>query len=159
MTTRDVTPVEMMSGDGAAIARASSADLAFLVMDIGQAPQQFAVILILERPGDFSLSHLRQLIADRIVALPRLRQKLIKVPPGCGRPVWVDDGDFNIDHHVQAVSCRSPGDQRALLETALAVIMTPLPREAPRQRQVHRPSPFSVGCSGCSQGSAATAST
>jgi diacylglycerol O-acyltransferase / wax synthase len=108
VTTRDVTPVEMMSGDGAAIARASSADLAFLAMDIGQAPQQFAVILILERPGDFSLSHLRQLIADRIVALPRLRQKLIKVPPGCGRPVWVDDGDFNIDHHVQAVCCRAP---------------------------------------------------
>jgi diacylglycerol O-acyltransferase len=131
VTTRDVTPVEMTSGDGAAIARASSADLAFLAMDTGQAPQQFAVILILERPGDFSLSDLQQLIADRIVALPRLRQKLIKVPPGCGRPVWVDDGDFNIDHHVQAVSCRAPGDQRALLETALAVIMTPLPREAP----------------------------
>jgi diacylglycerol O-acyltransferase / wax synthase len=131
VTTRDVTPVEMTSGDGAAIARASSADLAFLAMDTGQAPQQFAVILILERPGDFSLSHLQQLIADRIVALPRLRQKLINVPPGCGRPVWVDDGDFNIDHHVHAVSCRSPGDQRALLETALAVIMTPLPREAP----------------------------
>jgi WS/DGAT/MGAT family acyltransferase len=121
----------MTSGDGAAIARASSADLAFLAMDTGQAPQQFAVILILERPGDFSLSDLQQLIADRIVALPRLRQKLIKVPPGCGRPVWVDDGDFNIDHHVQAVSCRAPGDQRALLETALAVIRTPLPREAP----------------------------
>jgi len=123
--------VEMTSGDGAAIARASSADLAFLAMDIGHAPQQFAVILILERPGDLSLSYLQQLIADRIVALPRLRQKLIKVPPGCGRPVWVDDADFKIDHHVQAVSCRSPGDQRALLETALAVIMTPLPREAP----------------------------
>ena len=131
MTTRDVTPAEMTSGDGAAIARASSADLAFMAMDTGQTPQQFAVILILERPADFSLSYLQQLIADRIVALPRLRQKLIKVPPGCGRPVWVDDGDFNIDHHVQAVSCRSPGDQRALLETALAVIMTPLPREAP----------------------------
>ena len=131
MTTRDLSPVAMANRDGPAVERASSADLAFLAMDTGQVPQQFAVILILERPGDFSLSHLRKLIADRIVALPRMRQKLIKVPPGCGRPVWVDDGDFNIDHHVQAVSCRPPGDQRALLETALSVIMTPLPREAP----------------------------
>jgi diacylglycerol O-acyltransferase / wax synthase len=131
VTTRDVTPVEMPSGDGPAIERASSADLAFLAMDNGQAPQQFAVILILERPGDFSLAQLQQLIANRIVALPRLRQKLIKVAPGCGRPVWVDDGDFNIDHHVRAVSCRAPGDQRGLLETALSVVMTPLPREAP----------------------------
>jgi diacylglycerol O-acyltransferase len=130
VTRRDLSPVEA-SRDGPAVERANSADLAFLAMDTGQVPQQFAVILILERPGDFSLSHLQQLIADRIVALPRLRQKLIKVPSGCGRPVWVDDGDFNIDHHVQAVSCRPPGDQRALLETALSVIMTPLPRGAP----------------------------
>ena len=131
VTTRDLSPVAMANRDGPAVERASSADLAFLAMDTGQVPQQFAVILILERPGDFSLSHLRKLIADRIVALPRMRQKLIKVPPGCGRPVWVDDGDFNIDHHVQAVSCPPPGDQRALLETVLSVIMTPLPRGAP----------------------------
>ena len=52
------------------IERASATDLAFLAMDTGKVPQQFAVILILDRPGDFSLSHLRQLIADRIVALP-----------------------------------------------------------------------------------------
>ncbi len=131
VTTRDLSPVAMANRDGPAVERASSADLAFLAMDTGQVPQQFAVVLILERPGDFSLSHLRKLIADRIVALPRMRQKLIKVPPGCGRPVWVDDGDFNIDHHVQAVSCPPPGDQRALLETVLSVIMTPLPRGAP----------------------------
>jgi hypothetical protein len=113
------------------IERASSADLAFLAMDTGYVPEQFAVILILERSGDFSLSQLRQLISDRILALPRLRQRLRQVPPGCGRPVWVDDADFNVDRHVRAVSCQAPRDERALLDTALTVIMDPLPREAP----------------------------
>ena len=113
------------------IERASSADMAFLAMDTGKVPQQFAVILILEGSADFGLSQLRQLISDRIRAMPRLRQRLMKVPFGCGRSVWVDDHDFAIDHHVRAVSCRPPGDERALLDTALSVIMTPLRQDAP----------------------------
>jgi diacylglycerol O-acyltransferase / wax synthase len=100
-------------------------------MDTGTVPEQFAVILILDRSADLGLDHLRQLIMTRIRAVPRLRQRLIKVPPGYGRPVWVDDHDFDIDQHVHAVACQAPGDERALLDTALSVIMSPLPREHP----------------------------
>jgi diacylglycerol O-acyltransferase / wax synthase len=113
------------------IERASSADLAFLAMDTGKVPQQFAVILILDRPGDLGLPQLREIISERIVALPRLKQRLIKVPPGCGRPVWIDDPDFDVNRHVLQMPCRAPGDEPALLETALCVITTPLPRWAP----------------------------
>ena len=113
------------------IERASSADLAFLAMEAGKAPQQFAAILLLEPSGNFSLPRLRQVISERILAIPRLRQRLIKVPVGCGHPVWVDDRDFDIDHHVRSVSCRPPGDERALFDTALSMIMEPLPRKAP----------------------------
>lgn len=67
----------------------------------------------------------------RIPAVPRLRQRLIKLPLDCGRPVWIDDHEFDIDHHLRAVSCPSPGDERALLDTALSVIMEPLSRERP----------------------------
>jgi diacylglycerol O-acyltransferase / wax synthase len=138
LSDRDVGPimhdlerVDIWSEQRPVIERASSADLAFLAMDIGKVPEQFAVILLLEQSGDLSLTELRWVISDRILALPRLRQRLIKVPPGCGRPVWVDDPDFHIDHHVRAVPCRAPGNERELLDTALSVIMEPLPREAP----------------------------
>jgi diacylglycerol O-acyltransferase / wax synthase len=127
----DMQRVEISNEERPIIERASSADLAFLAMDTGEVPQQFAVILILERPSDLDLPQLRQLISDRILALPRLRQRLIKVPPGCGRAVWIDDQDFDIDHQVRALSSREPGDEQALLDTALAVIMEPLPRDAP----------------------------
>jgi hypothetical protein len=69
------------------IERASSADLAVLALDTGKAPQQFAVILLLDQSDDLSLFHLRRVISDRILAVPRLRQRFIKVPPGCGRSV------------------------------------------------------------------------
>jgi WS/DGAT/MGAT family acyltransferase len=113
------------------IERASSADLAFLAMDTGRIPEQFAVILRFGRSDNLGLFHLRQLVSNRILAVPRLRQRLIKVPLGCGRSVWVDDADFSINRHVRAVSCRAPGDEPALYDSALSVIMDPLPRDAP----------------------------
>ena len=86
-TTRSLRRVETPNEERSVIERASPADLAFLAMDTGKVPEQFAVILILERPGELALLDLRQLIGRRILALPRLRQRLIKAPPGCGRSV------------------------------------------------------------------------
>ena len=63
--------------------------------------------------------------------MPRLRQRLVQVPLGCGGPIWIDDPGFDIRRHVRAVACREPGDEPALLDTALSVIMRPLPRTAP----------------------------
>jgi len=113
------------------IERASPSDRAFLAMDSGQVPEQFGVILMFEEGGGPDLDRARRLLAERIPSVPRLRQRLVTVPPGCGGPIWVDDPGFDINRHVRAVTCREPGDEPALLETALSVITRPLPRSAP----------------------------
>jgi len=114
------------------IERASPTDRAFLAMDAGAPiPEQFGVILLLDQAGGLDLSRARDLIAERIPAVPRLRQRLIRAPFGCGGPIWVDDPDFDIRRHVRAAACGEPGDERALLDTALAVIAAPLRRTAP----------------------------
>jgi hypothetical protein len=102
-TTDRPVRVKMWSEKSPVIERAGSADLAFLAMDTGNVPQQFGVILLLERSGALGLPELRQVVSQRIRAIPRLRQRLITVPVGCGRPVWVDDLDFRIERHVWAV--------------------------------------------------------
>jgi diacylglycerol O-acyltransferase / wax synthase len=111
--------------------RASPSDRAFLAMDSGEVPEQFGVILMLDEGGELDLERARRLLAERVPAVPRLRQRLISVPPGCGGPIWIDARGFDINRHVRAVACREPGDEPALLETALSVIMSPLPRSAP----------------------------
>jgi diacylglycerol O-acyltransferase / wax synthase len=113
------------------IERASPADRAFLAMDSGAVPEQFGVILLLDQAVRFDLPDARRLIAERIPAVPRLRQRLIRTPFGCGGPIWVDDAGFDIGSHIRAVACGEPGDERALLDTALAVIAVPLRRTAP----------------------------
>ena len=83
------------------------------------------------RSRDFDLGRARELIGERVTAVPRLRQRLVRVPFGCGGPVWVDDAGFDVRNHVGAVACPNPGSERELLEIASSVIMTGLPRSAP----------------------------
>jgi diacylglycerol O-acyltransferase len=123
------------------IERASPTDRAFLAMDHGTVPEQFGVILTLDAAGGFDLVRARWLIAKRLPAIPRLRQRLVRTPLGCGAPIWIDDNRFDIGAHVRAVACAEPGDEAALLDAALPVIMTPLRRTAPLWSAV-----FITGC-------------
>ncbi len=40
-------------------------------------------------------------VADRVRLVPRYRQRILTVPFGIERPVWVDDPNFSIDFHVR----------------------------------------------------------
>jgi diacylglycerol O-acyltransferase / wax synthase len=113
------------------IERASATDRAFLAMDTGAMPEQLGVVLRLGPTSDLDLAEVRRLLAERVESVPRLRRRLVRTPVGAGGPIWVDDTGFDIRDHVRVVECRAPGDERALLDTALDVAMTPLDRDAP----------------------------
>lgn len=113
----------------APIQRVSGADLMELAAESAGAPRQVAVILILA--GPLELPSLRQALAERVQAVPRLRQRLRPTPPGCGRLVWVDDPDFVLDQHVHSQECPVPGDEAALLGVSAAAATGPLPRDRP----------------------------
>ena len=88
-------------------------------------------VLVLTADDGFRLERARQLLGERVCAVPRMRQRLHRAPPGCGRPYWADDPAFDIRHHVRQVACAAPGDERALLDVAAALIARPLPRSRP----------------------------
>ena len=102
----------------ARIERASPTDRAFLAMESRNSPEQFGVILTLDRADRLDVTRVRQLIAERIPAVPRLRQRLTRTPFGCGGPIWIDDSGFDIRRYVRAIACPEPGDERVLLEQA-----------------------------------------
>jgi diacylglycerol O-acyltransferase len=119
-------------GNGAAvIERASPADLMGLASDAGSAPMQVGAVLVLSSGPDLDIAAVRALMADRVRSVPRLRQRLVETPPGCGRPVWVDEPDFDIGNHVRHLACPPPGDEQTLLALAAAVVTTPLSRARP----------------------------
>jgi hypothetical protein len=61
---------------------------------------QVGAVIVLERdPGT-----VESLLADRIRGVPRLRRRLVGTPFGSGRPIWVDDTEFDITEHVNQVA-------------------------------------------------------
>ena len=117
----------------APIERAGPGDLAMLAMSARAtvAPQQGALLLLDARRG-FDLTAGERVLAERIRGVPRLRQRLVRTPPGAGGPVWLDDPGFDVRRHVSAVRCPAPGDERALLDLAATVLDRALPRDRPR---------------------------
>jgi diacylglycerol O-acyltransferase / wax synthase len=102
-----------------------------LAADIGPAPMHVGAVLVLGTQPGFSVQVARRLLGERVLAVPRLRQRLRQAPPGCGRPFWADDPAFDLRHQVRQRACPPPGDERALLGVAATVIGEPLPRSGP----------------------------
>jgi WS/DGAT/MGAT family acyltransferase len=97
----------------------------------GRAAGHIGAVLLLGAAPGFTVAEARRVLGERIRAVPRLRQRLYRAPPGCGRPYWADDPAFDINEHVRQVCCPPPGDERALLDLAAAQLREPMSRSRP----------------------------
>jgi WS/DGAT/MGAT family acyltransferase len=102
-----------------------------LASDALGSPMQVAAVLVLDAPTAATLHTVRAAIADRVRAIPRFRQRLVRSPLGCGRPYWEDDATFDISRHVHGVRCPEPGGEHALLDVAAETATAPLPLDRP----------------------------
>ncbi|MHA6781923.1 wax ester/triacylglycerol synthase domain-containing protein [Pseudonocardia saturnea] len=102
-----------------------------LAAERGSTPMQVGAVLTVEAGAGLDPELVVQAIAHRITAVPRLRQRLMTVPWGCGRPVWVDDRHFAVGNHFSVLPCPPPGGERAVLEIAADMLGARLPRDRP----------------------------
>jgi len=70
-------------------------------------------------------------VAGRLPLLPRYRQKLRTVPFRLGRPVWVDDPNFDLGYHIQRTALPAPGGDTQLSELMGRVMSQRLDRDHP----------------------------
>lgn len=111
--------------------RASSTDMMELASDVGPAPRQMGAILFLAAGDTLELDAVRGAIARSVGGIRRMRQRLMRTPWGCGRPVWVDDPGFDVADHVQSARCPAPGDRAAVLAAAVDLLGRRLPSQRP----------------------------
>ncbi len=116
------------------IERISAMDLTVLATDRGSVPMNIGAVLEFNQHDGPSLAEVHTLLAERLPAIPNLRQKLHRPPPGCGRPVWIDDPGFALDRHLTAREWPSPGGRRELLDVAAGLVCDPLDRGWPLWR-------------------------
>ena len=107
-------------------------DVALLSMDSANTPMHLATVEIFEPAEDgFDYRKLVGLVGDRLAFVPRYRQRLMSVPGGVARPVWVDDDDFDIAYHVRQSALPRPGSMEQLQELVARIIARPLDRTRP----------------------------
>src|SRR6478735_9380578 len=68
------------------IERASPNDVVTLATDRGPAPMNIGAVLIIDEASDLDFSTVRSIFEGRLSRVGRLRQRLLKMPFGCGRP-------------------------------------------------------------------------
>ena len=69
--------------------------------------------IVLEGPPP-PYEDLLELVASKLPQLPRYRQVVRTVPLHIGRPVWVDDANFDLQFHVRQTALPAPGDDTVL---------------------------------------------
>lgn len=74
---------------------------------------------------------IKDMIQRRLQMVPRFRQKLMTVPFGLGRPVWVDDTHFNLEYHVRHTALPAPGNHMKLKSLAARIMSQQLDRSKP----------------------------
>ena len=103
----------------------------FLALQQSTVPEQFGAVMLLEPREGFDVALATRVLADRVRGVPRMRQRVVAVPPLCGRPVWTDEAGFSIEQHVEHVECPRQGDEGALLDIAASRLVRALPPDRP----------------------------
>ncbi|MCU0309655.1 MAG: wax ester/triacylglycerol synthase family O-acyltransferase [Acidimicrobiales bacterium] len=76
-------------------------------------------------------SRISALVDGRLDLVPRYRQRVVTVPMGLGRPVWVDDDAFELDYHLRRTALPSPGDEETLRRLTGRIMSQRLDRTKP----------------------------
>jgi diacylglycerol O-acyltransferase len=110
--------------------RLTSIDASFLHQEGQSSHMHIGGVLIFDGPApafeDF-LDHVR----GRLHLVPRYRQKLATPPLETGRPLWIDDPDFNLEYHVRHTALPPPGSEEQLFLLTSRIASQQLDRSKP----------------------------
>lgn len=107
-------------------------DLEALMWNLDRDPflsSTFGSLTVFDRPPDMGL--FRERVLGAVAAIPQLRRRVVPVMGRLAPPEWQDDPDFDIDRHLRRIDLPAPGDERALLDLAAAIVAEPLDRDRP----------------------------
>ena len=81
--------------------------------------------------GPLTYEHVARVAEARLHLAPRLRQRVLRVPAGLARPLWVDDDRFDLDFHLRRSAIPSPGRPPAVgTSGGTCALASARPREA-----------------------------
>jgi diacylglycerol O-acyltransferase / wax synthase len=110
--------------------RLTAVDASFLAQEVENAHMHVGAVLLFEGPPP-DYDDVCNQIRGRLHQVPRYRQKLAFPPLETGRPLWVDDANFNLQYHVRHTALPSPGSEEQLRALVARVHSQRLDRSKP----------------------------
>ncbi|MFN8160666.1 MAG: wax ester/triacylglycerol synthase family O-acyltransferase [Solirubrobacterales bacterium] len=110
--------------------RLSSIDASFLAQERDGSHMHIGAVMVFEGPPPSRLEFTDH-IASRLHLVPRYRQKLAVPRMEMGRPLWVDDPNFNINYHVRHTALPAPGNNEQLRRLTSRIFSQRLDRTKP----------------------------
>jgi diacylglycerol O-acyltransferase / wax synthase len=121
-------------------ARLSQADLTNLAVEAPDTPMHQAVLAsldagpLLDEKGALRVREIQSHVEARLDRVPELRRILFRPHVLGGRPLWIDDPDFRIENHIEAVRLDRPGGEDVALAFAEAQMSQLMDRSRPLWR-------------------------
>lgn len=90
----------------------SGLDASFLYLETPSTPMSVYTLIVCDpqhAPGGFSFEKFVAFIQQKAMTAAIFRKRLIQIPLQLYYPVWIDDPEFDIVHHVRHVLVQPPG--------------------------------------------------
>ncbi|MDT4919775.1 MAG: diacylglycerol O-acyltransferase / wax synthase [Pseudonocardiales bacterium] len=114
--------------------RLSGLDASFLYFETGSMLMHVCGLLVLDQSTmeeDYSFDRIRETLRRRVGSNPNFRRKLYNPVFNLDHPVWIDDEEFDIEHHVRRATVPAPGGREQLAELCGDIAAQPLDRDRP----------------------------
>jgi diacylglycerol O-acyltransferase len=110
--------------------RMSPLDASFLHVEDAVSHMHIGSVAVFDGPAP-RYEQFEAMVAGKMPAVPRYRQKVRFVPLQLGRPLWVDDPHFNLGYHLRHTALAPPGGDRQLRNLVGRVMSQQLDRHKP----------------------------
>ena len=114
--------------------RLSGLDASFLYFETRTMLLHVCGLLVLDQSTmseEYSFERLRETLRQRVGSNPTFRRKLHSPVLNIDHPVWVDDDEFDIEHHVRRAVIPAPGGREQLADVCGDIAAQPLDRDRP----------------------------
>ena len=112
----------------------SGIDAAFLHLESPEMPMHVGSLNVLELPpgyeGDF-FEDVKACLAERLHLADVFTRKLALMPFDLSNPVWVEDEDIDLEHHIRHITLPKPGSNTQLQQYVARLHSTLLDRSRP----------------------------
>jgi diacylglycerol O-acyltransferase len=114
--------------------RLSGLDASFLYLETPSQVLHVCGLMTLDGstvPGGYTFAKLKARLEERVGVIPAFRRKLHNPLWNLSHPVWIEDDDFDLDHHVHRIGVPAPGDRAELAELCAHIAGQQLDRAQP----------------------------